>query len=163
LCIKCWVSTFHTEILYNFHTLQIPLKEGIRGERQGDFTDNSATLHVYEKMKSSPRDSTFQEEISIYVRVFLKVMPCWAWVSPLIWCLIPFLLSPARSSNKDQTLKTQYEHAFNNFFITPHAAHLINYAMLEFRGGPRSPWLWPYRLLMAICDYVVYIWLFMVI
>jgi hypothetical protein len=65
-------------------------KRGIRGERQGDFTYNSATLHVFEKMKSSPRDSTFQEEISIYIRVFLKVMPCWAWVSPLIWCLIPF-------------------------------------------------------------------------
>jgi hypothetical protein len=56
-----------------------PLKEGIGGERQGDFTDHSATLHVFEKMKSSPRaSSTFQEEISIYVRVFIKVTPCWA-------------------------------------------------------------------------------------
>ncbi len=139
--------------------MQIPLKEGIRGERQGDFTDNSATLHVFEKMKSSPRDSTFQEEISTYIRV----LPCWAWVSPLIWCLIPFLLSSARSSNKDQTLKTQYEHAFNNFFITPQSAHLTNYAMLEFRGVQGAHGYDHIGYLWLICDYIVYIWLFMVI
>lgn len=59
--------------------MQLLLKEGTRGEKQGDFIDNFIPLHVFEKMKSSPRiSSTFQEEISIYIKVFLKIMPYWA-------------------------------------------------------------------------------------
>jgi hypothetical protein len=82
--------------------LQIPLKEGIGGERQGDFTDNSATLHVFEKMKSSSRaSSTFQEEISIYILEFsLKSCPVGRESHLLFDALFCFLLLSARSSNK---------------------------------------------------------------
>jgi hypothetical protein len=34
LCIKCWVSAFHTEFEENVLTLQIPPKEGLVGERR---------------------------------------------------------------------------------------------------------------------------------
>jgi hypothetical protein len=34
--MKCRVSAFHTEIESNFITLQIPLKEEIGGEREGE-------------------------------------------------------------------------------------------------------------------------------
>jgi len=40
LCIKYWVSDFILRFNKNFLTLRIPLKEGIGGEREGDFTDN---------------------------------------------------------------------------------------------------------------------------
>ncbi len=38
---------------------------------------------------------TLSRGIFPYVWVIPKVMPCWAWVAPLIWCFIPsWLLSP---------------------------------------------------------------------
>jgi hypothetical protein len=35
----------------------------------------------------------------IFNRVIRKVMPCWAWVAPLIWCFIPSWLFSAKSWN----------------------------------------------------------------
>ncbi len=34
-----------------------------------------------------------------FIRVIHKVMPCWAWVAPLIWCFIPSWLLSAKSWN----------------------------------------------------------------
>jgi hypothetical protein len=42
LCIKCLVSAVHIQILYNFLTLQVPLKDGIGPESR---PQNTVTLH----------------------------------------------------------------------------------------------------------------------
>jgi hypothetical protein len=42
LCIKYCVSDFILRFNKNFLTLQIPLKEGIGGEREGDFSVQSS-------------------------------------------------------------------------------------------------------------------------
>ncbi len=115
--------------------MQILLKKGTRGEKQGDFTDNSTPLHVFEKMKSSPIiSSTFQEEINIYILKFsLKSCLVEHEFHLLFGALSPFYYCLQGLATRGQTLKTQYEHVFNNFFITPLATHLINYVMLGFR------------------------------
>jgi hypothetical protein len=67
----------------------------------------------------------------LVITIFLKVMPCWAWFSPPIWCLILSWLTYFAKSRviRDQNLITQHQLLSNNLVFQPMGCPPIIYTI----------------------------------
>jgi hypothetical protein len=75
-------------------------------------------------------------------------MPCWTWVSPLIWCLIPFWLLSAKSRNKGPNFGNSAWKLYKDYMI------IYGYIWLYVIKYTLYDYMLLYRFYMTIHDYM---------